>query len=225
MKFYPADWFNDTMVLSAEARGCWINLISLMWNAEKRGEWTGTYEEFVRVTGTPWEKAPVLINELMKVATVTKRDSEVTLVCRRIAKDDLVWKNKLNRQQRYRERHMSDAKTTHKTLDVRLKTLDVRQRQLQEKKQRVCMFVKPSAQDVTAYSQSLGYRLDGSAFCDFYESKGWKVGNTPMRSWQAAVRTWKKNGSPKQKPAEPTKTGAQVKAEEAKRLEEIRQKP
>jgi hypothetical protein len=25
---------------------------------------------------------------------------------------------------------------------------------------------------------------------DFYASKGWKVGNQPMKDWKAAVRTW-----------------------------------
>ena len=25
---------------------------------------------------------------------------------------------------------------------------------------------------------------------DFYESKGWKVGNQPMKDWKASVRTW-----------------------------------
>lgn len=52
-------------------------------------------------------------------------------------------------------------------------------------------FSKPLPQDVTAYGASIGFKIDGSAFCDFYESKGWKIGNSPMKSWQAAVRTWK----------------------------------
>ena len=34
--------------------------------------------------------------------------------------------------------------------------------------------------------------MDAEAFCDFYESKGWRVGSNPMRSWQAAVRTWER---------------------------------
>src|SRR5665213_3050345 len=53
------------------------------------------------------------------------------------------------------------------------------------------VFSRPSAQEVTAYGASIGFQIDGSAFCDFYESKGWKIGSSPMKSWQAAVRTWK----------------------------------
>jgi hypothetical protein len=56
-------------------------------------------------------------------------------------------------------------------------------------------FVKPSVNEVRAYCDSRNNGIDAEAFCDFYESKGWKVGNTPMKDWQAAVRTWEKAGS------------------------------
>ena len=53
-------------------------------------------------------------------------------------------------------------------------------------------FQKPTPQEVSEYAAGIGFRLDGEAFCDFYESKGWKIGQTPMVCWQAAVRTWKR---------------------------------
>jgi hypothetical protein len=55
-------------------------------------------------------------------------------------------------------------------------------------------FTKPSPEDVTAYAKTLSFDLDGRKFVDFYESKGWLVGRSPMKSWQAAIRTWKRNG-------------------------------
>ena len=27
-------------------------------------------------------------------------------------------------------------------------------------------------------------------FINYYESKGWKVGNSPMKNWKACIRTW-----------------------------------
>ena len=51
-------------------------------------------------------------------------------------------------------------------------------------------FVPPTPNEVTAYARQIGYGLDGQRFCDFYSSKGWKVGNQPMKDWRAAVRTW-----------------------------------
>ena len=53
-------------------------------------------------------------------------------------------------------------------------------------------FKPPTPAEVTAYAKTIDYDLDGENFCNFYESKGWKVGNTPMKKWQAAVCTWKK---------------------------------
>ena len=53
--------------------------------------------------------------------------------------------------------------------------------------------IPPTPAQVTAYSASIGYPMDGEAWCDSYAQKGWKVGKNPMRDWQAAVRNWKSN--------------------------------
>jgi hypothetical protein len=54
--------------------------------------------------------------------------------------------------------------------------------------------IPPTPEQVTAYSASIGFKLDGHHFCDFYEQKGWVVGKAKMTDWQAACRTWKTNG-------------------------------
>lgn len=51
-------------------------------------------------------------------------------------------------------------------------------------------FAPPTAADVSAYARDKGMTLDAERFCDFYASKGWKVGSQPMKDWQAAVRNW-----------------------------------
>ena len=44
-----------------------------------------------------------------------------------------------------------------------------------------------------AYIAEKGYSgFDGEGFCAFYASKGWKVGNQPMRDWKRACVTWQK---------------------------------
>lgn len=55
--------------------------------------------------------------------------------------------------------------------------------------------IPPQPEWVTAYSKAIGYPLDGVAWCDSYEVKGWEVGKskTRMKNWHAAVRTWKAN--------------------------------
>ena len=54
-------------------------------------------------------------------------------------------------------------------------------------------FVPPTPEEVDAYIAEKGYEgFDGEGFCAFYASKGWKVGNQPMRSWKQACVTWHK---------------------------------
>lgn len=59
-------------------------------------------------------------------------------------------------------------------------------------------FAPPSLEDVTAYIREKSYNVDPEAFIDFYTSKGWKVGNQPMKDWKAAVRNWNMRDKPKQ---------------------------
>lgn len=53
-------------------------------------------------------------------------------------------------------------------------------------------FAPPSVAEVREYCAEKGYTFDPETFVAFYESKGWKVGRNPMRSWRAACTTWQK---------------------------------
>lgn len=52
-------------------------------------------------------------------------------------------------------------------------------------------FRPPTPEEVTAYAKSINFELDGATFCDYYEARNWCIGKTKMKSWPAAVRTWK----------------------------------
>lgn len=54
-------------------------------------------------------------------------------------------------------------------------------------------FVPPTPEEVNAYCRERNNGINGSEFCDFYISKGWKVGKNPMKDWKAAVRTWERS--------------------------------
>ena len=66
-------------------------------------------------------------------------------------------------------------------------------------------FAPPSPEEVRAYCQERNNKVDPEAFIDFYTSKGWKVGNQPMKDWKAAVRTWEKRDNRAAPKAEPKK--------------------
>lgn len=63
-------------------------------------------------------------------------------------------------------------------------------------------FVPPTVDQVAAYCQSRANSIDPAQFVDFYASKGWMVGNTKMKDWQASVRTWERRNytAPQAKP-------------------------
>lgn len=71
-------------------------------------------------------------------------------------------------------------------------------------------FVKPSVDEIAEYIKEKQYGINAQQFYDFYESKGWKVGNSGMKDWKAAVRNWEQRrierGAPAanvQKPQQP----------------------
>lgn len=59
-------------------------------------------------------------------------------------------------------------------------------------------FKKPTLEEVKVYCFERNNNVDAENFINFYESKGWKVGKSPMKDWKACIRTWEKNSKPKQ---------------------------
>jgi hypothetical protein len=51
-------------------------------------------------------------------------------------------------------------------------------------------FIKPSIPDIQNYCLQRSNNIDPEQFYNFYEAKGWLIGKSPMKSWQAAIRTW-----------------------------------
>ena len=85
-------------------------------------------------------------------------------------------------------------------------------------------FAPPTFEQVAEYVAQRGSPVDPQGFIDFYESKGWLVGKTPMKDWKAACRNaegwdrWKKI-----KPVQHQRSAQQIehssKAEELARME------
>ena len=73
-----------------------------------------------------------------------------------------------------------------------------------ETKPKVRRFTKPTVQEVDDYIKEKGYNFSAGAFVDFYESKGWVVGKSPMKDWKAACRTWQRLGYGKHIPQSST---------------------
>ncbi len=63
-------------------------------------------------------------------------------------------------------------------------------------------FIKPTVEEVREYCQERGNTVDPDTFVNFYESKGWVVGKSPMKDWKAAVRNWERSRAQETPPQE-----------------------
>lgn len=62
-------------------------------------------------------------------------------------------------------------------------------------------FIAPTILEIKDYCLERKNRVQPELFFSHYESNGWMVGKTKMKSWKGAVRTWELNGinnNPKQ---------------------------
>jgi uncharacterized protein YdaU (DUF1376 family) len=64
-----------------------------------------------------------------------------------------------------------------------------------ELKKTQSVFTKPTIEEIKNYCLERKNNVDANKFFDFYESKGWKVGNSTMKNWQACVRTWEQRSN------------------------------
>lgn len=73
---------------------------------------------------------------------------------------------------------------------------------------KAAQWVKPEPEEIAAYCAERQNGIDPEQFYDYYEANGWRMGQNPMRSWKAAVRTWerKKAGSSGENAPEPAPT-------------------
>lgn len=69
-------------------------------------------------------------------------------------------------------------------------------------------FIPPTQDEVRLFCQENGLSVDAERFCDYYASKGWKVGSSPMKDWRAACRNWAKRDAGTAPAAKPRKQSA-----------------
>ena len=69
--------------------------------------------------------------------------------------------------------------------------VDVNDHKVVRKAPQGVSFTPPSLREIEIYITKMGYKeIDAQRFYDYYQSIGWRVGNTPMQDWRAAIRRW-----------------------------------
>ena len=86
--------------------------------------------------------------------------------------------------------YQDEANCTYK---VNIKKRNIKENTLKGVKEKPQMrFTPPTVDEVRIYCQQRGNNVDPERFVAFYASKGWKVGNQPMKDWKACIITWEK---------------------------------
>lgn len=103
-QWYPNDYLRDTRVLSLPSRGAWADMLNYMWYSEDRGVLTGTHEQFARMLSCSVQEIENVILELSvtKIANVTNCNGVVTVMNRRMYREDKERKSTRLRVQKFR---------------------------------------------------------------------------------------------------------------------------
>ena len=171
------------------------------------------------IVNMPDDTAGQLIKNMMRYV-FDKGETEFTspevqamfcMIKEKLDVDSEKYQAKVNRAQSLNQnRNEIDTKSTRNSNDNASVSVSVSDNvsvyptDIKDKKERRGKpFTAPSVEEVKDYCQERGNGVDPETFVDFYASKGWKVGNTTMKDWKAAVRTWEKRDNKSRAAPEP----------------------
>jgi len=104
-QFYPGDWIQDTRILTPLTRGVWVDMLCFMWRSEDRGRLEMTYQQYARLLSCEQVEIKSAITELSvtKIADVTVCNDLVTMINRRMYREERERKLTRSRVAKYRE--------------------------------------------------------------------------------------------------------------------------
>jgi len=115
-QFYVRDWLSDPCLRQAShaQRGIWMDCLCYMWEAPERGVLSGTVDSLchlLRVDAAELQRFVATAN-VTKFADVTFCNNDVTLINRRMVRDEKDRKNTRLRVARHRENQACNADVT-----------------------------------------------------------------------------------------------------------------
>lgn len=108
----------------------------------------------------------------------------------------------LKRRQEIREKAQKSAQKRWKNANAMptqcegnaIKERKGKERKGKEIKERI-VTIPPTFEEVSKYCMERKNRVDAQKWFDHYQAKGWFIGNSKMKDWRAAVRTWEREKS------------------------------
>ncbi len=187
----------DWMIRDEKLSGTPLLAFALIHGCTQKGEgcWYGGYERLAERVGVTERSAINSVKLLIESGRVEKTDGVIDGKARKVLRSCV------SRGENFSGENFSGEKISCETGEKNSgpsNSKEIKENieksiyNIPEKKSKI--FVKPSVTDVEQYCSENGYNIDAERFVDYYESKGWVIGSkSPMKDWQAAVRTWVKN--------------------------------
>jgi hypothetical protein len=114
-QFYPNDWSHDLEEHPLEIEGAWIRICCKLWWSETRGKLKRTPEQWAKVLRVDSNECDRIFKyiETWKIGDVSRNgNGEVTVISRRMIRDDKDREFNRLRQERFRVKHFSNADIT-----------------------------------------------------------------------------------------------------------------
>jgi len=167
--FYYSDFLVGTTFMTLEEKGAYITIICYLA-----------------------DKGKLTVGDITKIIS---DDIWVSIRNKFIIKGDVVSHKRLmeedEKRKNYcesRRKNISSRYVGHTNLRMENENENINKDIIDNKRR----FKKPTVAEVKEYCKERKNKIDAEAFVAFYESKGWKVGNQPMKSWKASIITWEK---------------------------------
>jgi uncharacterized protein YdaU (DUF1376 family) len=196
-QFYADDFLAGTITMTNEERGAYIALLCIQWSKEALTE-----NDFQRVcAGMPPHSQRICQSKFQIDAEgnyknqrlETEREKQVQYRKKQTDNANKRWLGNATAYATALPADMPNACSPSPSPSPSNK-----EESIAPKSQR-SRFVVPSVQEVETACVEIGLPAsEAGRFIDHYESKGWKVSGSPMKSWIASLRNWKRNRDERQ---------------------------
>jgi len=196
-QFYADDFLAGTITMTNEERGAYIALLCIQWSKESLTE-----NDFQRVCmGMPPHSQRICQSKFQIDAEgnyknqrlETEREKQVQYRKKQTDNANKRWLGNATAYATALPADMPNACSPSPS-----PTPNNKEESIAPKSQR-SRFLVPSVEEVETACVEIGLPAsEAGRFIDHYESKGWKVSGSPMKSWIASLRNWKRNRDERQ---------------------------
>jgi hypothetical protein len=200
-KWFARDWLGDPLLRLADLseRGLWADLLNVMMTCDPYGHLATagramTDEDAARITGTDIGTYKATLKRLEDRGIPSRTDTGM-IYSRRLVRDHALFLKasesgkKGGGNPRLRESNTEAiVQNPESRIQTRVSINPPIKAPIKGKDR------PESIELVKSFAAEIGLpAAEADKFWDFYESKGWLVGKSPMKNWKAACRNWKRN--------------------------------